>query len=110
MDVVKAVGSAGPDVASGRCGEGKDDVAGEAVAHAEGFGFTERRAGAGHSVQAIAAGPDPKYASVIFYHGRGCVGRKTVARTKGAEAFVAQDVESAGFRADPEVALTVFEN
>ena len=60
--------------------------------------------------QPVSAGSHPKRSGVVFNDGRGGVGGEAVARAEGAEAFIAQDVESAGFCSYPDIAFAVFED
>jgi hypothetical protein len=61
-----------------------------------------------NGIEAVSAGTHPERARMVFDDGGGCVGGKTFPRANGAEALIAQNVQSVGLGSRPDVSLVVF--
>ena len=109
-NAAQSVGSADPQVAVRRRGERKNHIARKPIAHRQVFHFAEGASLAGDGVETAAAGANPKRAGIVFDDGCGRIGGKAVACAESAEALVAQDVKTTGFRPDPDVALVVLQD
>ena len=62
-----------------------------------------------NSVESAAVGTDPENAGRVLNHRAGSVGAEPLARTHGAKALIAQNVQPAGFGSHPEIAFAVFD-
>ena len=99
-DVVEAVGRSDPYAAIGAGREGEDDLTEEAAADAVVLELSGLPA-----VQAIAVGPNP-HGSV---GGLSDCGDYVIRECRNrVEVLLPEDVEAAGFGADPEIAFPVF--